>query len=168
MKVIHRSETLLMIEDRPWLIGIMMILMALGFLVGSMVMFSTGLILGGVLMGLIGVGVPLLIGALMVRRVRLTFDRGAGRLIRVSRTVMGLTREDFALDRLDGAHVALSRSDNSTTYRMELRLRDPDQTVPFTTYYTSGSRPEQMAEAVNDWLRLRDGPIGPGTTGGYR
>ncbi|MBL9051333.1 MAG: hypothetical protein JNK19_14575 [Tabrizicola sp.] len=168
MKVIHRSEALLMIEDRPRLIGIMMIAMALGFLVGSMAMFGAGLILGGVLMGLIGVGVPLLIGALMVRRVRLTFDRDAGRLTRVSRSVLGLSREDFALDRVDGAHVGISRDSEGTTYRMELRLQDPDQTVPFTTYYTSGSRPEQMAEAVNDWLSLRDGPVQPGTSGGNR
>ena len=31
MKTIHRSERLLVIEDRPWLIGILMIVMALVF-----------------------------------------------------------------------------------------------------------------------------------------
>jgi hypothetical protein len=24
--------------------------------------------------------------------------------------------------------------------------------VPFTSYYTSGRKPEQMADAVNEWL----------------
>ena len=29
---------------------------------------------------------------------------------------------------------------------------DPPEMVPFTTYHTSGKRPEEMTRAVNDWL----------------
>ena len=38
---------------------------------------------------------------------------------------------------------------------MELRLTEPSETVPFTSYYTSGKRPDQMAAAVNAWLESR-------------
>lgn len=152
MKTIHRTDALLMIEDRPWLIGISMIGMALIFLIGSMALMASGEILGGAMMGVIGVAVPVLIGALMVQRVRLTFDRGSGEVVRTCRSVLGLTRETYPLDRLVEARVGASSDSDGTTYRMELRLRDPSESVPFTTYYTSGKRPEQAAREVNDWL----------------
>lgn len=155
MKVIHRSDTLLMIEDRPWLIGILMIGMALIFLVGAMALLSSGEIFGGAMMGLIGVGVPVLIGALMVQRVRLTFDRKAGQITRMRRSVLGLTRVTYPLDRLVEARVGAGRDSDGTTYRMELRLADPVETVPFTSYHTSGRKPDEMAQAVNDWLVQR-------------
>ncbi|MDP3193935.1 sodium/calcium exchanger protein [Tabrizicola sp.] len=152
MKVIHRTDNLLMIEDRPWFIGILMIVMALVFAFGGMAILASGEIFGGVMMLLIGVGVPLLIGALMVQRVRLTFDRSAGTVTRTRRSVLGLTQTMHRLDRLDRARVGVSTDSDGTTYRMELDLRDPPEMLPFTTYHTSGKRPEEMAQAVNDWL----------------
>jgi hypothetical protein len=152
MKVIHRTDDLLMIEDRPWFIGIMMIVMALVFAFGGMALLASGEIFGGVMMLLIGVGVPLLIGALMVQRVRLSFDRRAGTVTRTRRSVLGLTQTVHPLGRLDRARVGVSTDSDGTTYRMELDLRDPPEMVPFTTYHTSGKRPEQMTQAVNDWL----------------
>lgn len=152
MKVIHRSDDLLMVEDRPWFIGIMMVGMALIFAFGGMALLASGEILGGVLMFLVGVGVPVLIGALMVQRVRLTFDRTAGTVTRTRRSVQGLTQTTHALDRVEGARVGVSTDSDGTTYRMELGLRDPSEIVPFTSYYTGGSRPEILVKAVNDWL----------------
>ncbi len=166
MKVIHRSDPLLMIEDQPWLIGIMMIAMAMAFLFGGMALMASGQLFGGLMMILIGVGVPLVIGALMVQRVRLTFDRAAGTVTRTRRSVLGLTKTVHALDRLERARVGVSTDSDGTTYRMELDLRDPPETVPFTTYHTSGKRPEQMAEAVNDWLAAHPAAVlSAGTTG---
>lgn len=152
MKVIHRTDTLLMIEDQPWLIGILMIVMALIFAFGGMAMLISGEAFGGLMMLLIGVGVPVLIGALMVQRVRLTFDRAAGTLTRTRRSALGLTQTTHRLDRLERARVGVNSDSDGMTYRMEFDLRDPPETVPFTTYYTSGRRPEEMARAVNDWI----------------
>lgn len=152
MKVIHRSDQLLVIEDRPWVIGILMVVMALVFLFGSFKLFEAGQGFGGLMMLLVGGGVPLLIGALMVRRVRLTFDRGSGTLTRISRSVRGLTCDSFPLNRLQQAQLGVSTDSDGTTYRTELRLQAPVETVPFTSYYTSGSRPSEIVDAVNDWL----------------
>ena len=152
MKVIHRSDQLLVIEDRPWFIGLLMIAMALVFLFGGMKLFAAGEAFGGLMMLVLGAGVPLLLAALMVRRVRLTFDRAAGTVTRVSRSVRGLTHDRYALDRLELAQLGVSTDSDGTTYRTELRLRAPLETVPFTTYYTSGRKPRQMVDAVNDWL----------------
>lgn len=152
MKVIHNTEQLLILEDQPWFIGIMMIVMALIFAFGGMAILASGEVFGGLMMLLIGVGVPVLIGALMVQRVRLTFDRSAGTVSRTRRSVLGLTQTVHPLDRLDRARVGVSTDSDGTTYRMELDLRDPPEIVPFTSYHTSGKRPEAMAQTVNDWL----------------
>ena len=153
MKVIHRSDTMLVLEDQPWLIGILMIGMVLIFAFGGMVLLASDETFGGLMMLLIGTGVPVLIGALMVQRVRLTLDRSAGTVTRTRRSVLGLTQTTQALDRLDRARVAVSSDSDGSTYRMELDFRDPAGRVPFTTYHTSGTRPEAMAQAVNDWLQ---------------
>ena len=137
MKVIHRSDTMLVLEDQPWLIGILMIGMVLIFAFGGMVLLAS----------------DETFGALMVQRVRLTLDRSAGTVTRTRRSVLGLTQTTQALDRLDRARVAVSSDSDGSTYRMELDFRDPAEMVPFTTYHTSGTRPEAMAQAVNDWLR---------------
>jgi hypothetical protein len=152
MKVIQKTVTHLVIEDRPWLIGILLIVMALGFLAGGMALWATGQYFGGLMLVLVGGGVPILVAGLMVQRVRLTFDRGTGQITRTCRSVLRLTQETFAFDRLEAVRVGASTDSDGTTYRTELRLKAPIEIVPFTRYYTSGPKPEQMADAVNEWL----------------
>jgi hypothetical protein len=155
MKVISQSGTQLVLEDRPWLIGILMIVMVIAFLGGSLAMFSFGQIFGGLIMGLVGTGVPLLIFVLMVQRVRLTFDRASNQLIRTRKSVFGLTEKSYALSRLSHAFVSVSHGDDGNTYRLELKLSDPDEVVPFTTYHTSGGKPERLSNEVNAWLKAK-------------
>jgi hypothetical protein len=152
MKVIHRTAKHLVIEDKPWLIGLMMIGMALVFLFGSMKLLADGEVLGGSLLGLVGVGVPLVIGAVMVQRVRVVFDRTTGEVRRTCRSVRGLTEVAYPLDRISHASLGVSTDSDSTTYRLELALKGPVETLPFTTYYTSGRRPDHLCSEVNEWL----------------
>jgi hypothetical protein len=88
----------------------------------------------------------------MVRRVRLTLDRSTGQLIRTMRSVRGLSQQGFALDWLSKASVGVSTDSDGSTYRTELHLADPPETVPSTSYFTNGRKPKAMAQAVNDWL----------------
>lgn len=152
MKVIHRSDTLLVLEDRPWRLGLTMIVMAVGFLAFALSLFSDGEVAGGIMLGLIGVGVPLGIGSLMVQRVQLRLDRSTGLVTRTCRSVRGLTQETYPLRRLAEARVDSNRGNNGGTHRMELRLVKPPAEVPFTSYHSGGSQAEQMANAVNSWL----------------
>lgn len=158
MKVIHWSDRQLILEDKPWLIGVMMIVMALVFLAGGMALFRAGEIFGAVMMGLLGVGVPLLIAAVMVQRVRLILDRDTGTISRTSRSVRGLSHTTYALDRLTEARVDASTDSDGTTYRLHLHLSDPAEIVPFTSYYTSGRKPERLCAAVNEWRLGRNLP----------
>ena len=152
MKVIHRSDMQLVLEDRPWLLGLTMIVMAVGILAFALSLLSEGEVAGGIMLGLIGVGVPLGIGSLMVQRVRLTLDRSTGQVTRTCRSVRGLTQQTYPLRRLAEARVDSKRGKNGGTHRMELRLIDPPAEVPFTSYHAGGGQAEQMAEAVNSWL----------------
>lgn len=152
MKVIHRSEKLLILEDRPWLLGLFLIAMALIFFFLGMAIVAKGMIFSGLFMGLIGGGLPLLFAALMVRRVRLTFDRQTGQLTRTQRSIRDLVQISHAIGRLVEATVDFNTEGDGVTYRMDLRLQDPPEIVPFTSYYTSGRKPQQMAQVVNDWL----------------
>lgn len=61
-------------------------------------------------------------------------------------------QDSYALDRLDRAELGVSSDSDGTTYRTELRLKAPLETVPFTTYYSGGRNPGLMVEAINDWL----------------
>lgn len=152
MKIIHRSDTLLMIEDRPWFIGILMILTALTFLFGGLALVGTGEPFGGLMMILAGAGVPLTIAALMVQRVRLTLDRTTGRITRTARSVRGLRQSVYAFDRLQAARLGSSTDSDGTTYRMELSLNNPAETVPLTSYYSGGIKAQRLCDAVNAWL----------------
>ncbi|MFN4204499.1 MAG: hypothetical protein ACK4GM_15745 [Tabrizicola sp.] len=152
MKILHRSETLIVLEDRPWFIGSMLILMALVFISGGLRIMAESSVPGGVLFAMFGGGVPLLVAALMVRRVRLTLDRSTGQLTRTMRSIRGLSRQSFPLARLVRAEVGSSTDSDGTSYRTELHLTGPTEKVPFTDYYTSGRKPEAMAQAINDWL----------------
>lgn len=152
MKVIHQSDTQLVIEDRPWLLGFFLILMAWVFVAGCMSLIVAGQVLGGLLLALVGIGVPLLIGALMVKRVRVTLDRAAGQMTRTCRSVRGLTQAHYALDRLTAARVGASVDSDGTTWRLEFLLSGPAETVPLTSYYSSSRKPERLCVEVNDWL----------------
>ncbi|HLQ19333.1 MAG TPA: hypothetical protein VK146_10170 [Tabrizicola sp.] len=152
MKVIHRSDTLLILEDQPWMLGVFLILFALVFAFGGLAMMGDGKVWGGMFFALFGAGIPILIAALMVRRVRLSLDRDSGQITRIERSVRGLKRDSYALDRLREVKVGVSYDSDGNTYRTELHLTAPSEVVPFTSYYTSGRKPEAMAEAVNGWL----------------
>lgn len=153
MKVVLNTDSQLVIEDRPWFIGIMLIVCVLTFAFGGMAILASGELFAGLMMLLIGTGVPVLIGAIMVQRVRLTFDRTAGTVTRTRRSVLGVTQTTHALDRLDRARIGVYTGGDNATYRTELDFRDPNEMVPFTTYHTSGARPQAMVDAVNDWLK---------------
>lgn len=101
---------------------------------------------------IVGVCVPLLIGSLMVRRVRLTFDQDEGTLTRTCRTLRGLARDNYPLQRLERAELGSMNDSDGTPWRTELPLKAPLEAVPFTSHCTNGTGPERMVGIVNDWL----------------
>jgi hypothetical protein len=155
VKVIEQSPTRLIIEDRPWLLGLSMLLLIVIMWGGSLFLYRIREGMGALILALVGTGVPLLIAVLMVQRVRLTFDRSAGTLSKTRQSVFGFSQTDYALIRLLRAEVSESSDSEGTTYRLVLKLTQPDETVPFTSYFTSGRRPERLCKVVNEWTGAR-------------
>lgn len=159
MKVEHSPE-LLVIDNRPVLVAVMLSFMLLAFVAAAIGMLSDGMIGQGLLFLF---GAPLFIGvffALFVRRNQLVLNRQTGELLHRRRTIYSHTEKRFDLSALEGAEVEHGRSDGKTTYRMVYILSDGPDTGrhPFTMAYSSGNGAQRAAEAVNGWLAEgRDG-----------
>ena len=154
MKITHNTPDLLIIDNTPWLVGILlagMILMPVGF--GINALFS-GDIQTGLLVLILGGGFGALFFAVFVRRNQLVLDRRDNRVEMRRRTLFRQTSIRHDLRHLRRAIVQTSRSDNSDTHRMTLELdggMDPGL-HPFTSVYTSGKGARRGADAVNAWL----------------
>ena len=153
MKVVANNNSHLIVEDQPWLLGLLLIGMFLAFLAGGIFQFMEGQVGGSVALIGLGCGLSLLLLVTVVRRTRFTFDRENGQLTQTVRTIAGLTETTVALDRVTRAFVEESVDSDGTTYRVCLSLSGPDQTILISTSYSSGRRSHaQMADRINAWI----------------
>lgn len=157
MKVIEDTATRLVIEDRPWLLGGILICGILLCLALSMGLWSASpwLTLG------FGLATLLLVACFVafVRRVLVIFDRSAGALVIRTRSLTGQVEQSLALDDVTGAMVETTRSTStasnggqttSVTHRPVLTTRSGS--LPLTQVYSSGTGAEEIAHAINRWL----------------
>jgi hypothetical protein len=157
MKIIAESPDRLMLEDRPWILG--------GILVGVILFFVLIALLtaqGNLWLGLgMGLGAAMfgLAFVVFVRRVIVIFDRGARAVVIRSVSLLGQSEQTLALAHLRGAVVETSisrssgggrRSGTSKTHRPALQT--PDGLVPLTQIYSGGPGAERAAAAINAWL----------------
>ena len=153
MKVVHHSDSQLVIEDQPWLLGLLLIGVYLVLLVVSFTTARAGEVTGGILTAVIGTAIMALVGYLMVRRTRFTFDRNLGQITKTVRTARGLSQDTLPLTRVERAFVAKSIDADGTTYRPELLLSDPQGALPLINYYTGASASHQtIADIINSWI----------------
>lgn len=157
MKVIEDTPGRLVLEDRPWLLGSVLIIGILIFLALAMGTYDVSIWLG------IGFGLASLLLAVcfvaFVRRVLVLFDRSAGALVIRTRSLMGQGEKTLALSDVTGAEVETSRSTStnndggtsiSITHRPVLATRSGP--VPLTQVFSSGNGAEEIASAINAWL----------------
>ncbi|QYK42642.1 MAG: hypothetical protein KF887_05910 [Paracoccaceae bacterium] len=152
MRVRQDTPERLVLEDRPWVMGIAM---AGGVLIFVAVAITTLAEAPWLAVGMLG-GAALFggIGAVLIRRSIAIFDRAAGAM--VWREVrIGATREEtVALRDIRAAVVQTGSTGGSgaTTRRCALRVDGRAEVLPLTVVYSSGSGAVQAAEAVNRWL----------------
>lgn len=176
MRVVEEGPDRLVLENRPVVLRVMCVGLFLLFLVLS---FGAGLFPPGLmrLMGmpeegiaalprmpgsLIGYAsvIPLFAAVFLVSTRRLTLDRPSGQVTIAAREVLGGGETRFPLADLEGASLAASRSNNSsTTYRAVLQFRSAGD-VPLTPYSTSGPGPSQTVDRINGWLGAQPGMSG--------
>lgn len=154
MKVTTDTPDLLIVDDRPLFIGIMLTGFILVFVGVGVSIALTGELLG-LLFALLGGGLGLGAFAVFVRRVQVIFHHPEGYVELRRRNLFGSSRVRHTLSEIARAEIEESHSsDNGTTYRVVLVI-DAGQSVgrhPVTLAYSSGSGHHRAAEAINLWL----------------
>lgn len=152
MKVIHRTDTLLILEDRPWFNGFIIYGVGVACIVGLAALADGVLTMREMLGGVLAAGWPVVIGILLLRHDRLIFDREMQQLTQEHRSIRGKTSKIYALQRVVAARVDNTPDGLDRLFQMELQLGNPAETLPFTNYRVYGNQPKLIAQTVNDWL----------------
>lgn len=156
MRVIRNTPEQLILANRPWLLGVMLILFILIFVGSGLAMILDGEWPGLILAGL-GGGIGVIAFAAFVRRVQVILDRTAGTVTLRRRSVFGYSQVVHRLSHLREAVLeATASSKGGTLYRPVLVL-DGGMSAgrhPIVQSYTNGSGPQRLTDAVNAWLAL--------------
>lgn len=157
MKTVEETRNRLVLEDKPWILGGLLIVGILFFLALALGLRSASvwLTLG---FGLAAVLISCLF-VVFVQRVVVIFDRYAGTVVIRRRSLNGETEQSLPLVIVTGADVETSRSissagsggrSTSITHRPVLVTRSGP--VPLTQIYSSGQGAERIAAVINRWL----------------
>ena len=153
MKIRSDTPDLLIVEDRPWILGLMIILFILAFCAAGLFM-----ILDGEWMGLpflvIGGGIGLVAFWAFVRRVQVVFYRPGGWAEIRRANVFRRRATRFDLEGVHHALVETSHSDGDELYRLALFVEKGgvSGTKPLTLAYSNIGDPHSVAAAINAWL----------------
>jgi hypothetical protein len=153
VKVTTDTPDLLIVEDRPLLLGIMLILFILIFVgIGLATIFSGEP--WGMIFIVIGGGLGFAAFWAFVRRVQLVFHRPQGYVEFRRRNVFGGGKVRYELAEIDRAEVEQSQSSDSSTYRVVLVIEKGQSTGrhPVTLAYSSGTGHHWIAQKINNWL----------------
>lgn len=155
MKVREDSHARLVVEDRPWLMALVLVAAILGLCAGALFTWRTGPLVA--LSCLAGAALFGAMAAFMVRRVIVIFDRATGRAVWREARLRGQREEGFDLSQIAGTVVQTQRSTGRkgrpiVTARVALRIAGRAEPFPLTVVYSSGPGAGQAAEAIDRWL----------------
>lgn len=154
MKVTTDTPDLLIVEDKPVILGLMLIVFILVFIgIGLWLMLSGEI--SGLLFATIGGGLGFAAFFAFVRRVQVVFQRPAGYVEFRRRNLFGASRKRYALTEIDRAETEESRSaEGGSTWRVVLVIGQGQNVGhhPITLVYTNSSGHRRTAEAINRWL----------------
>lgn len=153
MKVIRKTPNQLIVEERPWVIGILLVIAMLVPIGIGLAMLFDGAWLG--LMVVLSAAFPLLFIFIFVRRVQVVFHRSEGWVEIRRQTLRDQTAVRHELSEIERASVqSSSTSDGADTHRIVLHIpKGQSKGIhPLTQYYASGSGSHRVADAINDWL----------------
>lgn len=154
MKVTSNTADLLIIEDKPLFLGIMLVLFILAFAGAGIAMISSGAWWGAIFL-VFGGGMGVAAFAVFVRRVQVVFHRSEGYVEFRRRNVFGGHRVRLPLNEISRAEIEESMSsDSGSTYRVVLVAERGESAGrhPVTIAYSSGRGHQLAAEAINAWL----------------
>lgn len=151
MRVLKRTDDQIIIEEKPWALGLLLALFVVGLCSGAFEAARTE----GLPIALIILTCALGVGALfslVSERVWLILDRAENRIELRRRNLLRYRVETWTLSDLgpDGIIV----QSNEETYRLALGLASVKAPVPVTSYYQSSGTVRTCAEALRDWLSV--------------
>ena len=157
MTVLENRPARLVLERRPWILGIGLILFTLIFVGAGIAMVTSGdltglfLSLGGGGMGFVGFWA-------FVRRTRIIFDVDTATITIRRKTLTRFTEEVLPLAQVDRASVQTSHGDKTDTHRPVLVMTPdaPETYVPIVPVYASGRGAARAAREINTWLGVAD------------
>lgn len=162
MKIRQHDPDRLTLEERPWILGVILIAVILIFLlvavfsIGDNVWLGLGMVLGAAMFGMAF--------AVFVVRVIVIFDRSAAAVVIRSAGLFGQKERTLSFADLRGAIVETSISHSSgsssggrrrrrtTTMTHRPSLQTAQGVVPLTEVYSGGTGAERAVAAINDWL----------------
>ena len=152
MKVTTNTPELLIVEERPWMIGIFMIFGALMFAGAGIAMLLNGQWTGLIFFG--GSGFWMVFFFIFVRRVQAVFNGPAGWLEIRRRSLRGYAKVRHNLAEIERAVQESMSGDNGSTYRVTLIIPDGQSKGrhPLTQHYTGGGGAQRTVMAINSWL----------------
>ena len=153
MKVTHNDPNLLIVETRPWILGLLFGGGALAFF-GAGIARLIALDIAG--LGFFAGGLFLLLFLyIFVRRVQVVFHRPEGWVEIRSRSLRRYDRVRHELVEIERAMVQTNNSgDGGPTHRVALVIPEGQSRGkhPLTNHYTSGSGADRATKAINAWL----------------
>lgn len=157
MRVRTETPDLLVLDDRPLMIALLLLVFALLDLGVVMALASQGDWAG---VGMLGLGLPMMAVAwyFFVRRTIVFLDRSTGLVTRRVAMLVGQTEERLPLSDVVGAETqSPTMSKGRSTYKPVLILRNGGR-HPLLSVSTSGRGPSRAVAAINRWLAAGKGP----------
>ncbi len=159
MRIVTNSPDRLMLEEKPWLLGVIIAAAILIFVMMALLMLGDSIWMG--LAMFLGAGLFGAAFVVFVRRVVVIFDRSAGAVVIRSVGVLGQSEQTLALADIAGVEVETTiststqsgRRSSSKTHRATLLTRQGK--VPLTEVYSGGNGAADAAQAVKGWLGLQ-------------
>lgn len=154
MKVTTDTPDLLVIDDRPLFLAIMLILFILAFVGVGFFLVSEG-IWAGLIFGGFGGALGLAGYALFVRRVQVVFHRPEGWFEIRRKSLFSSEKVRHALSEISHAEIAVLRSTGtSNTWRVEMVIPEGESAGrhPITLSYSNGPGHQRCKDAINRWL----------------
>lgn len=149
MKVTRRTQSRLIVEDRPLLITIMLALFFLGTLTGAVFSFMAGEWKVGIFFSVFTAFISLFI-FVFVRRVQVIFDRLNNTITFRAQNLLGYTEVIHSLT--DLSH-AIKEGYDTARCVLVFDKGMSEGHHPVTHYLTSGPAPQRITDAINAWLQ---------------
>ncbi len=152
MKVTMQTDDVLVVEDRPWGFGLIMIAGIVILAWASMDNYASGHRPPAIVSGGFAVVLTVML-PVFIKRVMLTLNRQTDVITLTTRSLRKQTTKTYPLSDLRHANFSTSKnSDGDEMHAVELIFQTG--TVPVTDVATGGDEAPLAAAAINAWLQV--------------